>query len=152
MKLTQKLASNFIEIGNDFINLHNDKNLTHKNLNFRESGIENTTDCGTIACHGGWGYALYHKNYDLNKMLWAYDIFGEGADDIAHKLGFQDKMDFEYWAMKNKALWGNKFGNLMFSCSGYLAFGIHHTGICTLQDIGNHYIAVGKRIRKRLEK
>lgn len=126
-------------LGNEFIQIHERENLSAENLNFPLGAAEKRESCGTVACHGGWG------NVILNTELGYYE---HGANAIARHLGFKSGEEMMYFFIVNYVLWGNFFAGRMFCFDGYKAFGFGTPGICTLKDIGNHYIAVARRIRE----
>jgi len=136
-------GNKFIEMGHLFQKIHEEKRLTSDNLVFTEAEIAQA-DCGTVACHGGWGAVIFGLDPGSD--------FKEGADAIAEFLGFDYYDDFEQWATSNPHYWGNKFGFFMFCCDGYWAFGFEHYYDITVNDIGKHYIGVGERINEAQEK
>lgn len=143
MELNEQLADNFIRVGSDFIDLCQKEQLIDENLDFCETRIEKLF-CGTVACHGGWGYFLYVAE----EMAETHD-FVTGADAIAEQLGFGDSDEFELWASDHSELWGNEYGLKMFGMCGHRAFG-YGEGECTLEIIGKHYVKVGARIKVQL--
>lgn len=128
-------GNKFIEMGLKFKVVHRIQNLTSENLDFCE-GYLTETPCGTVACHGGWGCVLF-------------DITGDyeaGGNAIAKFLGFYDMEQFQDWAADNPEFWGNDYGEDMFYANGYQAFGFEEFDEVTVDDIGDHHIAVGKRL------
>lgn len=85
-------------------------------------------ECGTFACVGGW-YALASIHHHNEPVYWEGDLeeegqslsrgyayvgFREGADALAHDLGFKDSEDLTEWAIDWPEYWGNDFGGSMF--------------------------------------
>lgn len=85
-------------------------------LNMIEGAVNDGHVCGTIHCVGGW-YAIateIHRNRLVN--------YNDGADGMAHDLGFEHHFDLEKWAHENAEIWGTEYGREMF-CSRQ-AYGI----------------------------
>ena len=147
MNTTNIDANKFSEMGHKFIAIHAQNGLASDNLDFSVTYVEEHP-CGTVACHGGWGLVILKpvKNDDRPAKF-----YSTGSNAIAKYLGFDDGDDnaarhkFISWAHHNPLLWGNRYGLDGFGIKGYKAFG-KNKGECTLEDIGNHYIEVGKRI------
>ena len=127
--------------------------------------------CGTVACHGGW-YALAA----LDGLEWENPIPGEkgaapdylirspeecgytgyiasyawGADKLAQDLLGEgsSQYDLQDWAHENPHLWGNEWGNDMFSGqSGPCAFGgSMFSDAFPLSVVIDHWRAVADRI------
>ena len=68
--------------------------------------------CGTIHCHAG-AYLIGAQELEKGK---SYD-FKQGAELMAHNLGFTSKDALSLWADKNPKIWGSIFGRGMFSYS-----------------------------------
>lgn len=91
--------------------------------------------CGTTACHGG--YAILALNIKSR-------FYDSGANALARYLGFPSREKLEVWARNNPQIWGNDYGDEMFS-SGY-AFGIDCYEMAFLKHIVSHYLSVAKRL------
>lgn len=133
-----ELGNNFKKVGEDFLKI---KHVTDNECELNFSSVSlNETECGTVACHGGWGVFLYSFDKTLD--------FESGAELIEKQLGFDEArgVNLAKFASDNPEIWGNHLGLFMFGGHGYRSFGFHNPGVCTIQDIGNHYIVVGNRI------
>ena len=132
--------------------------------------------CDTAACHAGWYLYHKHKNngYWASVMEGSHiqyftpsgsivkkiderslgencltPVFQhmEGADLMAINLGFKDSMDLKKWARENPEIWGNKYGEMMFSAIGEEAFfGEDGMFEITLSVIADHWESVAGRI------
>ena len=145
-------SEKMIDLGNRFVDIHNLSNLSSDNLDFHQSLVKTVDECGTVACHGGWGHVLF-KQENISEHP-NYAPFEHGAAAIARFLGFSDKClgfdsydNFAKWARLNPELWGNIAGGSMFHTDGHRAFGYSFPDDCTLENIGQHYIAVGERLK-----
>lgn len=134
-------GNKFIEMGHLFKEIHKDRGLTSDNLDFKECLADDDYQCGTIACHGGWGCVIFNTGGD----------YLHGANAIAEFLGFEDHHEFRNWAHNNSKYWGNEYGALMFDSEGYLAFGFGEGDPVTVNDVGDHHVGVGKRINEAKE-
>ena len=75
--------------------------------------------CETVACHGGWCYLAFDEN-----SYWANNgtlkrnghpiSFKDGANGLAHLLGFNDMHELKAWAAENREQWGTPYGAEMF--------------------------------------
>lgn len=119
--------------------------------------------CGTYTCHGGWLALLFANNPQFGGT--GVEIIGGsyrskteksprldysvGADKLAQYLGFDSREDLEFWAMDNGALWGNQFGQRMFSMTS-LAFNGPRGGRPpeTIRTVCQHWYKVAGRIEK----
>ena len=105
--------------------------------------------CGTVACMAGW-YYLTMKEEDFKEMPGIFDIgphdaYGIGAKSLAYSLGFSNKDLLKKWADENPDLWGNEFGESMFSHE--LAYGKESSyEILTVKEIADHFFGVGNRL------
>ena len=104
-----------------------------------KGAIEIEHPCGTPMCHGGW-YALAAIERGA-----VCDDFWDGAVAMANDLGFKYAEALENWAHRNPTLWGNPYGDGMFSSDS--AF----TGDCTvdvtmLSEIIDHWREVQSRL------
>lgn len=124
-------------LGNKFIELDDGKNT----LNFHAPYVHKKSlveECGTIACHAGWGCVIF----DLTPpFLWSY-----GANAIAYHLGFKFWQSYTIWAMFHKEIWGNQYGDLMFSSDGAAAFNVVYQHECTLKTVGQYYLGLAGRV------
>lgn len=92
--------------------------------------------CGTPFCHGGW--------YLIAKGVFGYDnSYSDGARMMASDLGFEDVNSLKRWAKENIKIWGNEYGENMFSDEN--AFGRNLDTGFTLKPIINHW----KRVKQR---
>lgn len=143
-----KLAAAFKEIGNDFIQLHDEQGLDESNVNMISAILEDKAgnrvqdlerdiySCDTVACVGGWAVVLYKDgNPKFN--------FDNGADVIAEKLGFFDMYEIKEWADDNPWLWGNRYGSRLFESA--ISYGCNERTI-TLKKVGEHFVSVGERV------
>jgi len=117
-------------------------------LNMWETNFEHL--CGTVACHAGW-FGIAN-----NKSATESDSFEDEANEMAKFLGFKDSGTFtrrapfkqlEQWAAYNAELWGNDYGEDMFTI--YAAFSPPTNYLltrATIKDVGLYWIAVGDRI------
>jgi len=135
------------EMGDKFIAIHETLDLGARNLDFESGYVHQDRSCGTVACHGGWGAVIFGIKPDHDGLR----RFGSGAGAISRFIGLDGAYDFERWAGENPVLWGNAQGGKLFDPSGYRAFDFYFNYKCTLKVIGNHYIAVAKRIRESEE-
>ena len=137
------------------------------NINMRECDIYKEPDaCGTIACLGGF-YALEHAlenkdNYDFipcsaNEKSVSYlhkkpircssdpIEWEDGAERMAHDLGFGCREELQIWASTHPDLWGNECGDHMFMSGS--AFG-EKDSLIKLLDIVLWWRRVADRIEK----
>lgn len=98
--------------------------------------------CGTIACHAGWFAVANGKDWDPDYS------FSDAANEMAQFLGFGNRDGLESWAKNNPALWGNDFGDVMFS--RWAAFSPNLKLPKTLETIGLHWLGVADRIEDGL--
>ena len=109
--------------------------------------------CGTAACHAGW-FELYDRSGNVADMGFQansmdtddvdYFEFERGAEKISDFLGIEDPDQLEKWARENPDKWGNHNGDCIFSED--CAFGVGEETV-TLEQIGQHWIEVGKRLK-----
>lgn len=138
------------EMGNKFIDIHKTLKLPVESVNFGITDVSGK-GCGTVACHGGWGCVIFKLPYESTDR----PAYVAGADAITEFIGFKDECDYPgrmkdnfcSWAARNPEIWGNDSGGVMFSTSGYRAFGFDSYVGCTLEDIGLHYLNVAARGR-----
>ena len=137
------------------------------NINMRECDIYKEPDtCGTIACHGGF-YAVQHAlenkdNYDfipcnaneksvsyLHKKAIRYFAdpieWEDGAERMAHDLGFGCREELQIWASTHPDLWGNESGHHMFISES--AFN-EESSLIKLENIVKWWRQVAARIEK----
>lgn len=94
---------------------------------------------GTVHCHGGF-YAI--GCFDTRKR--EVD-FMDGANKMANHLGFKTERVLENWANKNRELWGNIFGNSMFTERCSFTPGDKELAE-NLRDIIDHWYEVHDRV------
>ena len=121
--------------------------IRENHLNMSTANVNcGTYACGTVHCHAGW-YAIA-KGLHLNEGI----SYSDGVIKMCKDLGITDGGDFwdspiEAWASKNKDIWGNRGGNVMFS--NRIAFK-HPTkrpkGAENLQHIIDHWREVYERL------
>ena len=124
-------------------------------------------NCGSPACVGGW-LAVYYdtKFYTKSKTKFIANSgrnFADGANAFAKALGFKSlstavpyKDKLIEWVMSNPRTWGNGSGGRMFDRVHAFSEGrrkckqnsVSEEGNLTVQDVGNKFLAVSKRIRK----
>ena len=149
MKMNNKQrAKAFKKIGQDFIDLHNEQELTSANIAmenvrpYKKNGrpvlacTEDVWACDTICCVGGWANILYGS-------CDGEEDYSTGADLIAIKLGFVNGHELKNWAAKNPFIWDNRRGSNMFCCSN--AYNSTDEEI-SLKIVGEHFIGVGERL------
>jgi hypothetical protein len=108
--------------------------------------------CGTPGCHAGLisivakklpeleeahlkVFKIHFKTYkEIKQDLYVYTIW---ADALAEFLGFEDILHLTDWAVDNPKLWGNKYGENMFS--SWRAFTNDEYKQLTHRDIINHW-------------
>ncbi len=108
--------------------------------------------CGTPGCHAGLisivakklpeleeahlkVFKIHFKTYkEIKQDLYVYTIW---ADALAEFLGFEDILHLTDWAVDNPKLWGNKYGENMFS--SWQAFTNDKNKQLTHRDIINHW-------------
>lgn len=121
------------------------KKETH--LNMMETSVCNSYHkCGTIHCAAGW-YAVAKNQIEQGTT------YMDGIFLIEQDLGFEPRdyspgeCQLEIWTIKNVELWGNRKGELLFSCRGAYS---HPTkrpqGAQSLQDIVDHWKEVYERV------
>ena len=125
-----------------------------------------TNECETQACHAGF-YELENALRNTDKYFfdpvqsgnndqnflhkkWNEDTtalvtWKDGANRMAHDLGFDSKEDLEEWAMSNPVLWGNEKGYDMFESVDAIN---SECGIIKLSEIVSHWRDVAERIEK----
>ena len=116
-------------------------------VNFEEDKAPG--DCGMVACHGGWatefdGFKEWSEGQNCTNI-----VFLEGAEYLAHLLGFDYQYYFRIWAQKNPKLWGAEYGHCMFDGNGYYAFGFTEETKdgCTLDFIARWYADFSERLK-----
>jgi hypothetical protein len=116
-----------------------------------EMGSINEPLCGTPGCHAGL-LSIVAKDlpelqdiYNYNNDYRIYeDEYYRWADTLAEFLGFVEMRYLTDWARDNPKLWGNKFGQDMFSF--WRAFTNSQFKKLTHRDIINHWKQVLKNI------
>ena len=109
--------------------------------------------CGTVCCHAGAYYITKRFIGDfiprvMDKYCEMEEVtpYGIGRQIMALDLGFDDFRELLVWAKDNKDIWGNKYGEYMFSSKdAFVRFGAE----VTLEKIINHWEGVGRRLRQR---
>ena len=145
METKYPLPERFREMAQKYRDIYNNPELKAV-LDF-EKGSCLKTQCGTVACHGGWaGQAL---EINVNPSYGYYFI--KGAVELSQFLFNDDSIDEEYlehWAEDNPELWGNSRGFVMFFRCGYESFGFdtYNKDDCTLESIADHYDMVANNI------
>lgn len=107
--------------------------------------------CGTPACHAGWA-ALMKDGPRPSKNFYS------GADFLARESGWYRGEALVRWADENPKIWGNKYGEAMFSDScaftgvAYTVRGMSNPFFgqqrITLKNIADHWLKVAKRLHK----
>lgn len=103
-------------------------------MKMRETDIDN--QCGTPMCHGGW-YAVACKP--------TLHHYTQGANLLAHDLGFESSSELEDWASANSYLWGGERGLYMFCNLCAFAEDGDFNPDMTLKDIRNWWAGVHNR-------
>lgn len=134
-----ELAEKFLELSDKFKNYY-EKNKTV--LDFTQFDVD-TNECGTVACHGGFGLCILGTPEEIDDF-----DYSDGAFLISEYLGFKFKFELEAWAEANPKIWGSSYGDSMFSDVGYLSFGFKKDSNITLLDISNHYKKVSENLIK----
>ena len=147
-------ADKCIELGNIFLNIAKTYPQAKVDMDYCEIGnFEEPNLCGTYACHAGW-FELYHRSGNVEDMAFqansmdvddamAFD-FIDGAEKMAEFLGMEGVDELDTWACDNPEIWGNHNGACIFSED--CAFGKEGDYV-TLEEIGQHWIEVGKRLK-----
>jgi hypothetical protein len=130
-------AERFEELGKKFIKIA----ITQKTKLDFDMSLVVENECGTVACHGGFGLVALTPKY-MDKTFW------HGADAIGEFLGFGDEKGFCNWAEANPDIWGSEFSLYMFSNIGYKAFARDADDLLTLADIGEWYCDVSRRLKE----
>jgi len=104
------------------------------------------SDCGTTGCHAGWfAWArskVHFVDYDHANIK--YYVYNYSANEMAEFLGFEDRYELEYWGENNEKIWGNSFGDDMFTSAK--AFGKENCNdSLSLKTIGLHWLKVADR-------
>lgn len=108
-------------------------------LNMHETKVNHFHICGTVHCHGGW-YAVATMSPNDNGL-----DYSDGADAMAKDLGFTDYGELCSWADRNRAIWGNGFGQSMFNSIFAFTPGDKRNAD-NLQDIYDHWAEVHDRL------
>ena len=148
-------ADKCIELGNIFLNIAKTYPQAKVDMDECEIGrYEEHNLCGTYACHAGW-FELYDRSGNVNDMSFQANSMEEddrlifdflaGAEKMADFLGMESVDELENWARENPDKWGNGLGNTMFSEDS--AFTGNYSDTVTLEQIGQHWIEVGKRLK-----
>lgn len=93
--------------------------------------------CGSPMCHAGW-YAFSQVNNASR--------FEDGAERMAHDLGFDMIYDLKDWARENPLLWGNENGIFMFRDPSAFESKDRPEGATSLSDIADHWEEVSDRL------
>jgi len=93
--------------------------------------------CGTVHCIGGWYAIAKQLQLEAPGMQINYQ---NGAMAMADDLGFVSIDELENWAIKNTYIWGNGYGDSIFTDKR--AYG----DADTLQDAINHLEKVKDRL------
>lgn len=160
-KLTrEELADRFDSLSDKFLEV----SRTEKGVvDFSMPCVGKLPECGTVACHGGWGAVVlgedvkYREFRDWDDLNENSDYFNsatttsyhDGITLIAEFLGFYGRHFFEDWAKCYGGYWGNSYGRMMFGNLGYSAFtdpGKDHQTI-DLYQIQKWYREVAARLR-----
>ena len=133
-------------MADNFNRLADDK---RNRVDMREIYLVHKPNCETLACHAGWASTFIPVS-DINvedaRRLASNQFFlglvaiaeffqlegGGGFGSHSHSL-------FAHWAEVNPKTWGNPYGGIMFSVSGYLAFDLPAYSNVTLRDIARKY-------------
>lgn len=151
------------------------KKRSHKQKSSRAYDQNTNHPCSTICCHGGMfllalaeqssrmrfedtidsetKILMYKDPTDKDKEVTAG--FTDGCKLLAKFLGFRYESDLIEWASDNPKLWGNDFGNVMFSSVTAFNFKPEPEDILgelTINDIINHWRDVANRIENLIEK
>lgn len=113
-----------------------------RSMNMQEPCVNTEHPCGTVHCLGGW-YAIAHwkeSAFDRTKIL----DYKDGAHQMAHDLGFSDRLDLYNWASLNEELWGNKKGYELFHYQAAFTPGKKKSAT-SLEDIIHHFENVKER-------
>lgn len=122
------------KLGHMFLDLHADK----RKVDMMKSHFD---PCGTIACHAGWFAIMTGIPYSN------FHSFIDAADKMATFLGLQDAKSLEIWARHNADIWGNAYGNVMFT--SWHAFDPDLNRLPNnLKTIGEHWLAVADRLER----
>jgi hypothetical protein len=137
-----EVPNRFRKVGSDFLSLPVNKSK----LDFASAYIQNKKSflpfsCKTIACHAGWGIALYGDEGSQ------YEDYNTGIRLLEVQLGFKlGTHIFTRWAQVYYNVWGSINGKCMFDCNGFRAFNKFESDNMTIHDIGKWYIDVAERM------
>ena len=109
--------------------------------------------CGTVCCHAGAYHVIKRfigdfipKVRDEELDMEEITPYGIGRQLMALDLGFSNFREMLRWARDNKDIWGNEYGEHMFSSNdAFIRFGAE----VTLKRIINHWEGVGRRLREK---
>ena len=114
--------------------------------------------CGTSGSHPGLIYIVAEELPGLKYIYKRYYFLGYVYEDdfpwyswastLAYFLGFKDRVGLMDWARDNPKLWGNKYGDYMFSCEGWQAFTNSRYKKLIHRDIIEHWKQVLKNIEE----
>ena len=118
--------------------------------------------CRTVACHGGW-YALAKAEQAVwmpskidgmdgtvaKEVGYEHHLdYGDGAEQLAEDLGFDNAACLRRWSRDNPELWGNEYGTYMFAtrAQGTLAFDMDPFEPFPVKVVIDHWRKVADRI------
>ncbi len=139
----------------EFVNALDALNDDIKNMDVNRGYCEEPK-CGTSGSHPGLIYIVaeelprlkyIYKRFFFVRFVYYYEFpWYHWADTLAYFLGFKDKIGLMAWAKDNPKLWGNKYGDYMFSYESWQAFTNSRYKKLTHRDIINHWKQVLKNI------
>lgn len=122
------------EVIDNFYNLYEDIRLKEDNIDMMQHRAK---DCNTPLCFAGW-FVIATEYNDINRDATYFD----GKILINSKLNLK----FDDWAELNPKIWGNKYGQFMFTSSDAW------DQPSTVQDMINHLERVHIRLVKAYNK
>jgi len=105
--------------------------------------------CGTVNCVAGW-YVVAKGTEDPQTLKYIRENrvnYKYGAMLMAEDLGFDDEDELMAWAEVNPEIWGNKWGNLMFSRYEAYTGKLDVRVTCEYSDIITHWAKVAERLK-----
>ena len=105
------------------------------NYNFKKD------TCGVPHCLAGWfTIAIKNRRAVKSALLTArYCSYSYGAEIMANRLGFKNHDDLRHWCYNNPEIWGNDYGNELFSAT----YAYNHKGF---SGIIKHFEEVYNRL------
>ena len=104
------------------------------NYNFKKD------TCDAPHCLAGWFTIAIKNRRSVQSALTArYCSYSYGAEIMANRLGFRNDDDLKHWCHNNPEIWGNDYGNALFSAT----YAYNHKGF---SGIVKHFEEMYKRL------